>query len=412
MKKADFNKWYRQQVEHQTDDPPESLWEQLQYDLDIERVWSRLDQDLPKPKGFALWGSLAVAASILILASLGAWFMLGDRWLGKSVPTVSEQSDLMERISPGQDLSRLPARPIYSLPDIRPSSGFSPLSVGEARMEHLIPSDRIPITRALTGLSFLPPPIVFPGITGHLVTIPTISLTGIPKELKPSVKTRYAQLQDAAVPQLTDLSGTDKTKNTRIWRAGLSGQLANTWLLNTKTLNGLRSNDLTTTRPTFGNNAGIHLGLDWDHRWGLKIEWFFREQAGQRYEEYLHGHHVSSQLDLRYQSAVFLGRYQLMGAAPHHLALGLYGSWLQRARLMVNDTSRDVSHNYARHDLGVLAGYEYRQPLSNGLALETGIYIKTGLMNVFAGDVYIPAYLNSTQHAALVFSLSLSYQWK
>jgi hypothetical protein len=47
--------------------------------------------------------------------------------------------------------------------------------------------------------------------------------------------------------------------------------------------------------------------------------------------------------------------------------------------------------------------------LSDGLSITAGVYGRFGLTNIYAGNQDVPYWLNRTQNAALLISVSLNY---
>ena len=75
----DFLKWYKYSVESGDQEPPESVWENIQDELDIEQSWQVINQHLSLKTVRQRNTVLAIAASLLVLISVGTfWYLARD----------------------------------------------------------------------------------------------------------------------------------------------------------------------------------------------------------------------------------------------------------------------------------------------------------------------------------------------
>src|SRR6056297_1667992 len=67
MKNKDkFTEWYKQQIESNPYDPPESVWNNIHNELDVDNVWQRISSHLQKEQRRELIPYLAAASAILL----------------------------------------------------------------------------------------------------------------------------------------------------------------------------------------------------------------------------------------------------------------------------------------------------------------------------------------------------------
>ncbi len=391
----DFDKWYRSEIESNQEDPPEALWDSIQDDLDTDLVWLRLSGKLPARK-LPLWATLGMAASVAMLVGFAAWFF----WYGEFAAPDPAPLAVEETPAPVQETtfgtparidttqSQQPVLAMESTPAQRKAIGDSPsLAVLEPEGKDIFVArnEGIHVIRSKPA--------------GEIATaaapetnIKTSAFNSLEAEFLATV------LPEKTAPRFS---------------IGLTGQFANTWLLNQKTLRGLQSQELTNTQASFGKNFGLTTFVPLTARSGLKSELFFISQSRQNYHEYIAGRYASTTLELNYTSINLQYSQRIeRGVSPHMLSLGFYAGALLQAKQFQGSIAQEVKNQYKQTDLGLMAGYEYLIPLSGQLFLGTGVYAKYGLINAFSGDREIPAYLNHTRNAAFAFSLSLNYAFE
>lgn len=70
MPKFSFEKYWQRLIKGMDETPPESVWDNIQDELDFDEVWAHIDQNIPAPTGYLQGGIkmfLKVAAIILLL---------------------------------------------------------------------------------------------------------------------------------------------------------------------------------------------------------------------------------------------------------------------------------------------------------------------------------------------------------
>jgi hypothetical protein len=403
----DFDKWYRSKIESQPEPPPVELWDAIQDDLDVEAVWTRLRPGLAPARVRPLYlrplfQRLAVAASLLLLVALGGLYFLGN---GSGEDTMLADETTVE--PPVQQGRERPVEPQAAIPPTAGTEGlanartrqFAETATEQPGTEGIGTPGGIAHTGGLPAPGGIPSPELIPAPSRPLLA--AIPQAHYPGQLLPIPRTDF--LAAATSPS-------DRKKSFSEAFVGASGQFANTWLLNNKTINGLKSTDLTTTQASFGQNIGLRAGTNLGERSWLRLEWHFLSQSRQRYDEYINGQYVSTSMNLDYQNLSVAWHFRPGKAgSPHQLGAGLYAGLLRNATQEVNGYTLNVAGDFTKLDYGILAGYEFFHRLRPGLTLSTGVYGKVGLNNVFAGNEFVPPYLNHTQNAALMLSFALNY---
>ena len=435
----DFLKWYRNIFESNELEPPLKTWDHIQDQLDIDNSWQVIDRSLNERSGATLKIRVAAAASLLILLAAGAsWIyfsspvntgpggklaeeivqgmstnkeedvaeeIAGGVRTGKEEDVAEEiaggvstgkEEDVPEEIAPGhisqtvedQKETRLPLLADNNLGNIEP--GDTRLADMPAVKEDVLSREQAVIREdALTKMAGR-------GAGSIIVKSPEDKF----EHLIPS-----GTLYRAASEKVS--------KAFRKFYLGTTGQLANTWLVNQKTISGFKSASLVSTNATFGSNFGFFAGTNLLKKVDLQADFNILAQNNQDYNEYLDGNYVSNKLKLDYSQLALSLRYNLMSngflEGEHGINFGGYLAYLHNAYQNIDGEKIYLSDNYSNIDYGLLVGYEYVFPLSGHLGLGTGFRAYYGLSNIYAGGNDIPSYMNVTNNASVNITLSFKY---
>ena len=381
--------WYKSLVDNSNLVPPEHVWDGIQDQLDIDMVWRRVDQSLAyhqKKKRAVLF---AAAAVILLVAAVGGTLFYTPFSQRSEVALVVEQQ--------GQ-------------PNSLPNS--------------YIPQPRTSIEKPLTSITTS---------SSHQIVNPSFGTKRPKDDAKPKVKKQIDSIEvthtikpvstlgfESMTPLAEDIDPNSfapnsekkikrKKSKTNLVYAGFTGQLANTWLLSSKTFSAFRSDELTANDASFGKNLGVVVGANVSPRLGFKSEFHWISQNKQSYKEYINGKYVSNSFVLDYITLALHAKYLFKEShRSHYVLFGAYFATMQNASQSIDGVRSEITDSYKSFDYGLQLGYEFPLSLPYGLTLSPGISVKYGLANIFSGSETIPSYLNRTQNASFSFSVSLT----
>ncbi len=383
----DFLNWYKHMIESADQEPPSSAWEEIQNELDVEVVWAGINEELQGKRRRILFYRISAAATLLLLITAGAFFFTG----------ITDQAQGGFTIHDGQ----------FPEP-------VSPYMISTSQS----------IVAGLTVVNDFPElnyPESIEKITSSRETEPTAGMDEIilhRPHLEHNTDPEGYLLKMGSrdnVSQYEETTAKHKTGSPAGYYAGLSGHLGNTWLLNHKTLQGLRSEELTASLPSFGYSFGILAGKSVNNRLDIQAEAFFITRTSQNYNEYMHGQYINNSLQFVYSSLTLSARWYFTGSGMpgrHAILFGAYAGILRNALQDMNGESFSLKNEYNPADYGIITGYEYFHALGDQLMLGTGFQTKYGLNNIFAGNEVIPYYLNNTRNASINLILSLRYNLK
>ncbi|MFO7922368.1 MAG: hypothetical protein R6U58_01595 [Bacteroidales bacterium] len=382
----DFLKWYKNIIDSAEEQPPARVWEEIQNELDVDQVWTEIDKEMKAGRRKDLVFRLSMAASVLLIIALGTiLFSEAGRSPSAKIITVNDPA----------------------FPASIPESTYKPSIIAYASEIRDFP--RLRNIRAGNEK------IVYTG--SESIVIAREDYYSLPQKKSIPDISKYNVISSGGPYSLSgEEPSTDKKEVTSGgYYAGVSGHLANTWLLNNKTLQGLRRDEFTASLPSFGYNLGITAGKKVSRRLDIQAELYIVSLTRQNYNEYLHGRYINNSIQFNYSSLTLSGRWLLLnrqGGSRHLLVTGAYTGILKNAMQDINGESISLKNEYNTADYGIIAGYEYLHPVGNNFYVGTGFQTKLGLNNIFAGNEIIPDYLNSTRNLSINLILSVRYNIK
>jgi len=392
----DFLKWYKNKAESNNQEPPENIWKNIQDELDIDQSWLFINNKLNKKTFINRQFLFAAAASILFFIVAGGYWFLKPQLKIDNIEKISENTEVAEnqKTVKSERKNHIKNKEEKQTLIIEVKDQNKPYY--KTKNEELIVADlqnqqtNDAIFRNDNQLAFL--------------------------DRKPGkVDYQFVMMNDLKKSNKNQQKQEEKSERTSFKKMylGTTGQLANTWLLNEKTYNGLESSNLTTANTSFGYNFGLFVGTNISKRIDMQFDLNILANNNQDYNEYLNGHYVSSQLKFNYSQVALSFRYYIMSKrfmkGEHGVNMGGYFGYLHNAYQVIDGKSFSIQNSYTDIDYGLFLGYEYIVPISNKLGFGTGFRAYYGLQNIFAGDDYIPAYMNKTNNASINITLSLKY---
>jgi hypothetical protein len=451
MKEKDLKETYRSSVENRKVSPPESCWDDISNQLDIEDTWNSISMELnrvlpvnPEVRRISFRNNkVALTRVISCISSIVLILLLvfsDGRIMAPKNPEMPERdiplatSDKSKPLPAFEKAHNNPARlnaAADSLSEIKPPNKNRKQ---ESDFNSLVP---VPVskvdTTTIIETSELNPQIGFTAVNirstdsitestdlKNFCKIVPVPVFQIPMESDPEI-IRHST-SELGIPEYVtaednslDLNGNqsigDKFKLKR-FSVGISLTEKNTWLISQETFDGLDRQKLNTTKVKFANDFGIILRYTQNEKWSFDGIGFLLSKTGQSYRQYLNGIYSSKSYDLRYFSFELSSRYTLnksmnLNNFKSRLITGAYVSNLVSAYERIDESLFNISVNYDPVDYGVILGYDLEITLFNRIAITPGFLIKYGIPNIFKDMPGIPAELHSTRNASLEFRLNL-----
>lgn len=400
----EYNKWL-QQVDVEEGD---NVWNEIQDELDFMETWdnisAKLDEVKPQ-KGrvvpMRFLKLLAATAAILLIMFLPVRYIIDQANQPTNISELSNEGEKTEETisdetalnKTAKDEDKLVTREVTKLP---PENKLNEKSLASSASIELIP---IIDSKDYESTAYSNEEIDLSKI--QILPFDANTLLASNDAIPPLP----SETEFKAISEPSKSSGI----SFRVVDIGLVYGYKNTWLLNNETRNGLNPSKLGSTLPTFHQDIGVSSAFEVNNRHLFGLEFLWKSEAGQDYQQYLNANYVEKKINLDYLKlqAFYLWENRRI---PGQAIVGGYFAKLTMAEEQQAKTSFNVDNRYCDLDYGLLAGYQFNIALKNRIIIKPGVRVSYNLVNIFEGDAITPSHFKRTKNLAASFNISLSYR--
>ena len=406
MSKDRFNIWYNKWLGRIDEEADESLWKEIEDELDFQETWQnisgRLDKiDIAKKpvtkKKSYLKEIIGIAAGIILV--LGTAKYISDR--SPEMPVNADNISLTgrhtdQKVKTITDNAFRQTGSEIIVAGLSGKRDHSELFLREGKFD-----------RQRTGRT---------RIAGHFTGSAGLaekqSLTLYPLDSKRPVITLADHLgyQPVQYDLLDNISESDGRKKLIGFKdAGLVFGYKNTWLLNHETFNGLNPSKLNSALPTYRQEVGVATTMVLKQETAIGMEFFWRSEIGQNYQQYIDASYIDRNISLDYLK---FQTFYLWDPArvPGEILLGGYYSLLKTGKETRGEVSFNIRQNYSNTDYGFLLGYQVNINVQDRLTVKPGFRFNYNMRNIFEGDNIVPSHLKKTNSFSAGFNISVGYK--
>ena len=407
MSKDRFDIWYNKWLSQVDEEVDESLWEDIEDELDFQETWknisSRLDKKMPyglpvAKKRYYIKEIIGIAAGILLILATAKYISDQTRQVSVRSDNISLNNTYIKHkindiaadasrktIAGGVETGLL--NETRYLPDLPVQRDYEPHMIESVPISSGI---RIPEWADLVEQQSLT------GYAGY-IEMPEMALTDHSRYLKDSRFSDDKPFEDNGI----NLIGFQDV--------GMVFGYKNTWLLNHETYNGLNPSRLNNTLPTYRQEIGVATTMVLRSGISFGMEFFWRSEIGQKYQQYINASYVDRHINLDYLK--FQAFYILdPNRVPGELLFGGYYSILKSGRETQGGTNFNIKPNYSNSDYGLLLGYQLQMDIHKRITLKPGLRLNYNMRNIFEGDNIVPSHLKKTHSFSAGFNISASYK--
>ena len=408
MSKDRFNIWYNKWLNRIDEEADESLWNEIEDELDFRETWGNISGRLDKidrsakpvtKKKSYVKEIIGIAASILLILATAKYISDRSQEMSLSPDNVvstgrntdqkieSITDNALRQASSGMivaDLSGRRAHPEFLLTEREfdnQRTRRNQLAAGDRLMAQTGPVEKQSLT--LYSLDSKRPEIT---LADHLGYPPV-----------------HYDLLD-------NISESDSRRNFIGFKdAGLVFGYKNTWLLNHETFNGLNPSRLNNALPTYRQELGAATTMIFRQGTVFGMEFFWRSEIGQNYQQYINASFMDRSINLDY---IKFQAFYLWDSArvPGEFILGGYYSILITGTEIRGDDSFNIRQNYSDTDYGLLLGYQFKINVQDRLIVKPGLRFNYNMRNIFEGDDIVPSHLKKTNSFSTGFNISVAYK--
>lgn len=404
----EFIKWIKERIEAFKPQPPESVWNNISNELDIDDVWQGINNELNIENRIYRYDQLsyipaAAAMILLLLLPFGnPGFLIHDRPRQEIITQTQEQ----ESPAHNQNSTREKESNILNNEQKPQGETNNPIAANNQK-DQSIASESIE-------------PDLQSAPESKIVEKPAIQMKEIKSNELQALKTGSNELQikpikHESIKTMDDEAPPQNNFKPRLVAFGFAGAIKNQWLLSPSTMRGLEGKNYTSIAPDYGKNIGVFGSFRLNKNLKIQGEGNFISEMGQKYFEYKNGQYISREMDLKYYTLDVILKINtpdfLKKLGPEHsdFLAGFYSGYLNKAKQNLNGIANNSNRDFKDYDFGIVAGYEFTVNPNNPVELKPSIRINYGLTNIYAGSEIIPAHFRKTKTASISLNLAFSF---
>ena len=407
MSKDNFNIWYNKWLGRIDEEADESLWKEIEDELDFNETWQnisgRLDKTdisvkpLTKKKSY-LKEIIGIAASLLLILATAKY--ISDR--------TNEISISADNIAlTGMNTDRM-NKTIADKASRQTGSGIIVTGLSGRRVSPDLLLTQRDFDDQRTGRTRMADDGLYMAQTGPQKQ----SLTVYPLDNKMPEMTLAAHKGNLPVQYgLSDnISESDGRRYLIGFKdAGIVFGYKNTWLLNHETFNGLNPSRINSALPTYRQEIGAATTMVLNQRTAFGMEFFWRSEIGQNYQQYINASYIDRNINLDYLKFQSFYLWD-PDRVPGEFLLGGYYSILKTGKETRGEDSFNIRKNYSDTDYGLLMGYQVNIDVQDRLTVKPGLRFNYNMRNIFEGDNIVPSHLKKTNSLSAGFNISVAYK--
>ena len=429
MAKISFENLYRKIVNGFNESPPESVWQNIQDNLDIDEVWSQIDNKLPVNPIKSSYSPVTQIINYVLFFLLLFFFKSNtdqpllplDGFLSSSEDT-SFVEENMEKEVPTQidkDENFLAAKKEIKNDEIKSKTAEN--------RENTFDQNSISVNSKPTSNLVIKNPIKKENDTVDVIEAESIVNQKIEETY---YITRYAKLNYlvplaadfestliATVPKIKRieiLPSTDTTKNIipfiKFSGIGIVGNMKNSWIINNATRASFNNEALINTEASYTNDFGISSQFEMRSQQIIQLSYWFSAKHKQNYFQYYNANYTKKEFNIAYQS-FSIDFLQPLFSSKSYLILGFQLAKIGSVQETLAGNLYDLSDNYSDWNYGVDLGLQRKFNIRPKLSFQPALRLHYGLRNIFNGNEFIPKEFDYTRPASISLDLRFLYHF-
>ena len=410
MSKSKFDKEYLKWLQQLDVEDDNSIWENIEDELDFIETWSHISSELDKAKPATRRIAIkpyrryiAAAAAILLLIITSVHFLReyinppssSDLLLTEGIHKEKEketytEADINLEVHPLDSIQKTAVVPV-------PATRFAGTAAGRAGKVKPLPSSDRKENYDIVDRK-----------EEYLIAGINYQQSGLP-DLYVNHAGELAPLDIS-----TDLSVVKSDKRSgpviRISDIGASYSYKNTWLLNYETKNGLNPTKLGNTLLTFHQDMGVFSTIAFNDRPLIGLEFYWRSETGQNYQQYINASYVDRSIRLNYfkLQAYYIWNHRDI---PGQTIAGAYVGKLKMAEDVQGMVTINVEDKFRNSRFGLLLGYQFNIPLKNKIFISPGLRVTYDPTNAYERNSADSNPFKKTSQLAACINIGVSYKF-
>lgn len=429
MAKISFENLYRKIVKGFNDNPPESVWENIQDELDIDEVWSQLDSQLPAAATKTYYSPARQIVNYALFFLLLFFFKNNsDQQLSplNSIADNSQETLILEEpskkeINPEKEKNE---SLIVANKEIELTEAPSEKEIIQKKS---IDQNKVSDNSKVTQILDIHNNDIVEEVTSDLTQAENYDIAKIDGSYLSTQKSvlNYLNPRPAdfefviatTFPEsllLDSIPLTDTTKSKapfiRFNSIGIVGNVKNSWIINNATKASFNNESLINTEITYSNDFGLSGQFSLRSQQIIQLSYWFSARNTQNYYQYYNANYSKKEFKMAYQSFT-VDLLQPIFSTENYLLIGFQFAKIGTVKEMLADNFYDISNNYSDWNYGIDFGLQKIYKLHPKLSIQPAVRLHYGLRNIFEGNEFIPKEFDKTRPAYISLDLRFNYHF-
>jgi|GEM_PF-5830917 hypothetical protein len=432
MAKISFENLYRKIISGFNENPPESVWENIQDELDIDEVWSQLDSQLPAAATKTNYSPLRQIVNYVLFFLLLFFFKSNsDQQLSTlySVADNNQETLIFDETSKKEIDPKDPKKEKdESLIAInKGNEDAEALSKKEITPKKPIDQHKVSDNSKVTQILDIH--------NNDNVEEVTPDLTQAENFEDAKIQDSYLSNQEVVLnymnprpadfefifttifPESLMVDSIPLTETTesnspflRFNSIGIVGNVKNSWIINNATKASFNNESLINTEITYSNDFGLSGQFTICSQQIIQLSYWFSARNTQNYYQYYNTNYSKKEFRMAYQSFT-VDLLQPIFSTDNYLIIGFQFAKIGTVKEMLAGNFSDISNNYSDWNYGIDFGLQKIFKLHPKLSIQPAVRLHYGLHNIFEGNEFIPKEFDKTRPAYISLDLRFNYHF-
>jgi len=177
-----------------------------------------------------------------------------------------------------------------------------------------------------------------------------------------------------------------------------------------ETENGLNPTKLGNTLLTFHQDMGVFSTIAFNDRPLIGLEFYWRSETGQNYQQYINASYVDRSIRLNYfkLQAYYIWNHRDI---PGQTIAGAYVGKLKMAEDVQGMVTINVEDKFRNSRFGLLLGYQFNIPLKNKIFISPGLRVTYDPANAYERNSADSNPFKKTSQLAACINIGVSYKF-
>lgn len=432
MAKISFENLYRKIISGFNENPPDSVWQNIQDDLDIDEVWSQIDSQLPLAQAKTNYSPVRQVVNYALFFLLlfvfksnsdqqllpftsaidnnQATLLIEENNKKENNPKKDRDENLLAGNKNIEDIAATSKKELEQKPSTTQKQEAEESKVTQnldINNNHSNATVEKVITDATEEENFESTKNDDSPFTIHDYELNSLNPRSANFEFILTTNLPEVLLIDNIISNDSSEKAIPFIKLSSI---GIAGNVKNSWIINNTTKASFNNEALINTEISYTNDFGVSSQFLIRTQQIIQLSYWFKATNSQDYFQYYNANYSRKEFNIAYQS-LSVDFLQPLFSNENYLILGIQFAKIGSVQETLAGNFSDLSSNYSTWNYGIDLGLQKKFDLHSKLSFQPAIRLHYGLSNIFTGNEFIPREFDYTRPASISLDLKFFYHF-